>query len=61
MAGMDSIVLGMSIGDVRTTVLPPELAFGKSGVYYFRNYPDTIYVINPNDSLTLQLALINFY
>ena len=57
-AGLDSLVVGMKVNEKQQAVLPPNLAFGNHGVFYFREFPDTVFVIKPIDTLLIEVAIL---
>lgn len=56
-AGFDKGVVGMTQNEEKTIKLLPEDAYGSKGVFYCKNAGDTVYVVQPNDTLILEAKM----
>lgn len=56
-ANIDTILIGMQVGENRTSVILPEKAYGKEGIYYLGSKGQKNYIIESNDTLTVTIRL----
>jgi len=55
---IDNALLGMKLNEEKNVTISPDLAYGQEGVFYLGNKNDTIYVIEPNDTLFAQFKIV---
>ncbi len=60
-SGIDSAILGHSIGDTIRTNIIPEQGYGKEGMYYISLSSDSIWVIPTNDTLKLEAIILSIW
>ncbi len=56
---IDSALVGMKQMEEKEIILPPNAAYGRNGVFYINDIYDTIYVVNPYDTLLAKIKIIS--
>lgn len=56
-ANIDTMLIGMKEGENKTSVIFPEKAYSKEGIYYLDSKGKKVYIIDANDTLTINIHL----